>query len=73
MAVTASSEYPDISDILARKEEGRKNASKRSFAEKIAWLERVTEELKPFRALREANRAERARLAALRNDGGASA
>lgn len=60
-------EFPDISDILARKEEGRKTASRRSLGEKIAWLERVHAELKPLRNLREANRARRA-AAALKVD-----
>ena len=32
--------YPDISDILARKEEGRQEVGRRSFGEKIAILEK---------------------------------
>jgi hypothetical protein len=55
--------YPDISDILARKAEGRRNLAKRSLSEKIAWLERVREDLKPLRDLREARRAARAAAA----------
>jgi hypothetical protein len=54
--------YPDISDILVRKAEGRKNLAKRSFAEKIAWLEKFREEMQPFRDAREARRAERERV-----------
>ena len=45
--------YPDISDILARKEEGRQEASRRSFGEKIAMLERMRERLAPLKRMRE--------------------
>ena len=31
--------YPDISDILARKAEGRRDAARRTFGEKIAWAD----------------------------------
>ncbi len=54
--------YPDISDILARKAEGRKNLAQRSFAEKIVWLEKFREEMKPFKDAREARRAEQERV-----------
>lgn len=53
--------YPDISDILVRKAEGRKNLAKRSFAEKIAWLEKFREEMKPFKDAREARSAKQER------------
>ena len=54
--------YPDISDILHRKAEGRKNLAKRSFAEKIGWLEKFREEMRPFRDAREARHTEQARV-----------
>ena len=51
--------YPDISDILARKEEGRREVSRRSFGEKIAMLERMRERLLPLKRMREERRAKR--------------
>lgn len=45
--------YPDISDILARKKEGRRDISRRSFGEKIAMVERMRERLAPLKRLRE--------------------
>jgi hypothetical protein len=45
--------YPDISDILARKAEGRRNRSKLSFGEKIAVVEALRERLAPFKRARE--------------------
>lgn len=53
--------YPDISDIIERKRLGRAVAAKRSFADKIAWLEQAREELRPFASLRaERRRGQRA-------------
>jgi len=49
--------YPDISDILARKAEGRKEAAGRSFGEKIAWVEQMRERLAPLKRAREERRA----------------
>jgi len=51
------SKYPDISDILARKAEARKERAKLSFAEKIAIIERMRERDGPFRKVREERRA----------------
>jgi hypothetical protein len=51
--------YPDISDILALKAERRREAAKRSFGEKIAWVEWMREELAPFKRLREERQAAR--------------
>ena len=51
------SKYPDISDILARKAEARKERAKLSFAEKIAIIERMRERDAPFRKVREERRA----------------
>jgi len=45
--------YPDISDILQRKAEGRRDISRRSFGEKIAMMEALRERLAPFKRLRE--------------------
>ena len=58
----SNSKYPDISDILARKAEGRRDAAKRSFGEKIAWVEQMRERLAPLKRAREE------RLAAHRKD-----
>jgi hypothetical protein len=48
--------YPDRSDILARKAEGRRAASRRSFGEKIALVEALRERVEPLRKAREAAR-----------------
>jgi hypothetical protein len=48
------SQYPDISDILARKAEGRRELARRSFGEKIAWAEMMRERLAPLKRMREA-------------------
>lgn len=37
--------YPDISDLLALKAEGRRIRSRVSFAEKIAWVESARRDL----------------------------
>jgi len=39
--------FPDISDILARKAEGRREIARRSFGEKIAMMEALRERLEP--------------------------
>lgn len=51
--------FPDISDILARKAEGRREIARRSFGEKIAMMEALRERLEPFKRLREARQAKR--------------
>jgi hypothetical protein len=51
--------FPDISDILARKAEGRREIARRSFGEKIAMMEALRERLEPFQRAREARRAAR--------------
>ncbi len=51
--------FPDISDILARKAEGRREIARRSFGEKIAMMEALRERLEPFKRAREARRAAR--------------
>ena len=56
--------YPDVSDILRRKAEGRKEIAARSFGEKIAMLEALRERLAPFKRARETRMAERVKQAA---------
>ena len=53
--------FPDISDILARKAEGRREIARRSFGEKIAMMEALRERLEPFKRAREARQAKRKR------------
>jgi hypothetical protein len=54
--------YPDTSDILARKGEGRRELAGRSFGEKIAMMEKLRERLAPLKRAREQRReAERSR------------
>jgi hypothetical protein len=48
--------YPDVSDILARKEAGRRNLARLSFGEKIALVEALRERLAPLKRAREAKR-----------------
>jgi hypothetical protein len=50
--------FPDISDILARKQEGRKELAARSFVDKIKAMEALRERLAPFKAAREKRQAE---------------
>jgi hypothetical protein len=51
--------YPDVSDILARKEEGRREISRRSFGKKIAMVEAMRDRLAPLKRIREERRANR--------------
>jgi hypothetical protein len=53
MKLRAPNVYPDISDILARKAEGRREIARLSFGEKIALVERMRERLAPFKKARE--------------------
>jgi hypothetical protein len=48
--------YPDISDILRRKAEGRRDLASRSFGEKIEILEALRARAEPIRKAREARR-----------------
>jgi len=50
--------YPDISDILALKQEARQAISKRSFAMKIAMVEAMRERLAPLKKRRELRKSE---------------
>ena len=45
--------YPDISGILARKAEGRREIAGRSFGEKIAMVEKLRERLAPLKRARD--------------------
>jgi len=56
MTKTPASSYPDISDILARKAEGRQESKRRSFGEKIAAMEALRERLAPLRLARQQRR-----------------
>ncbi|MGH6660963.1 MAG: hypothetical protein ACREB6_05460 [Rhodospirillales bacterium] len=51
--------YPDVSDIFARKAEGRREAAARSFGEKIEMLEAMRARVEPIRKAREARRKDR--------------
>ena len=48
-----SHSYPDVSDILARKAEGRKVLASLTFSEKLAILEQMRSRVTPFRRARE--------------------
>ena len=50
--------YPDISDILALKQEGRRRIAKRPFGTKIAMVEAMRERLAPLKRLRELRKSE---------------
>jgi hypothetical protein len=56
MKKTPTASYPDVSDILARKAEGRREAARRSFGEKIAMVEALRERLAPLRQARDERR-----------------
>jgi hypothetical protein len=49
--------YPDVSDVLAHKSEGRRENARLSFGEKIARIEAMRERLAPLKRSREARRA----------------
>ena len=53
--------YPDISDILQRKAEGRKEVAARGFGERIAMVEIMRERLEPLKRMREAAASKRAK------------
>jgi hypothetical protein len=48
--------YPDISDILARKAEGRRILAALSFGEKLEVLEQMRARVAPIRKARDARR-----------------
>jgi len=49
--------YPDISEILARKAEGRKILAKLSFGQKLEILEDMRARVEPIRRARDARRS----------------
>jgi hypothetical protein len=51
--------YPDISDILARKADARREAAARTFVEKIGRIELLRDRLQAFAAARNARKAAR--------------
>jgi hypothetical protein len=51
--------FPDISDLIERKEEGRREAARRSFAEKIAMVEALRDRVRPLKEMREQTRRSR--------------
>jgi hypothetical protein len=51
--------FPDVSDILTCKAEGRREIARRSLGEKIAMMEALRERLEPFKRAREARQAKR--------------
>jgi hypothetical protein len=53
--------YPDVTDILARKKEARREISRRSLGEKIAMVEAMRERLAPLKRIREERHAKFAR------------
>jgi hypothetical protein len=53
--------YPDISDVLERKREGRRAKARLSFGEKIARVEAMRKDLAPLKRAREARRAAEAK------------
>lgn len=57
--------FPDISDILERMDEGRKEIAARTFGQKIAMVEAMGERLASLKRLRERAAAERERARAV--------
>lgn len=60
MKASDNQAYPDISDILQRKAEARKEKAALSFGEKIARLEALRDRLAPFNRAREERQVKRA-------------
>jgi hypothetical protein len=60
-----NSPYPDISDILARKESGRRQRATLTFAEKLVILDSLKERVEPLVRGREARKIRQVELAPL--------
>ena len=58
-----NSPYADISDILARKESGRRQRAMLTFAEKLVILDSLRERIEPLVRGREARKLRQAELA----------
>jgi hypothetical protein len=52
--MSGAQQYPDITDILARKARGRRERATLSFAEKLAILDKLREEVAPIVQARQA-------------------
>jgi hypothetical protein len=59
-------QYPDNSEILARKAAGRKDLARATFAQKLAILEQLRERVAPIVRGREARRGSRTNQPAAR-------
>jgi hypothetical protein len=46
--MTRSQQYPDITDILARKAQGRRERAGLTFAEKLAILDKLKKDVEPI-------------------------
>ncbi len=46
--MSRAQQYPDITDILAEKARGRRERASLSFAEKLAILDKLREEVSPI-------------------------
>jgi len=55
-------EYPDISEILARKKSGRRQQAALSVAEKLVILDALKERVEPIIRAREIRRRQQAQL-----------
>jgi hypothetical protein len=55
--VMTDRQYPDISDILARKNRGRRKRAALSFAEKLAVLDALKQRVEPLVQARKIRRA----------------
>ena len=53
-------DYPDISDILARKAEGRRDLAQLDFWDKVRRMEALRERVRFLKELREADRRDKA-------------
>lgn len=58
--MTQTTRYPDVSDIIVKKAQGRRGAAARTFAEKLDMLERLRERVRPFRDARHARTIDQA-------------
>jgi len=56
-----SSQYPDLSDILARKASGRRQRATLTFAEKLRILDALKERIAPLIQARKVRRENRVR------------
>jgi hypothetical protein len=62
--------YPDVSDILALKQQGRREISRRSFGAKIAMVESMRERLAPLKRLRDLRKTDASKRTVILAEGG---